>query len=83
MNTKIIYNLKIVVNKPVSAGGFTEYVKLEEDAYKTLLKNIEQNKFITVINTKQDAITIRTDYIYKIETTIDVESDIKIKETEE
>lgn len=84
MNTKIIYNLKIMVNNSGSVKGFTEHAKLEtEVAYKELLQAIEQHRFITIMNTQQNLVTIKTDCIFKIETSIDVESDTIIEETEE
>lgn len=83
MNTRIIYNTNIKVSLPGSSGvGFIESVKLDEEGYKLLLEQIETKKFITVINTKQNPVTIKTEYIYKIDTKIELESDMKITEEE-
>lgn len=83
MNTRIIYNTNIKVSLPGSSGvGFIENVKLDEEGHRILLEQIETRKFITVINTKQDPVTINTKYIFKIDTKIELESDIEIKEEE-
>lgn len=82
MNTRVIYNTNIKVSVPGTAIGFIENVKLNEEGHKLLLDHIETRKFITVINTKQNPVTIKTEHIYKIETKIELESDIEVKEEE-
>lgn len=70
MNTRIIYNTHIKVAVPGTGAGCTVNVHLEEDAYKILHDKLETNKFITVINTRQEPVTINVSNIYKIDTQI-------------
>lgn len=80
MNTNIEYNTIIKVERLGSIKGYVVKAKLNEDSHKFLLRGIENNKFVTVMDTNQNLITIPANDILKIETKIEVTADTSMDE---
>lgn len=82
MNTRIIYDAKIKVAVSGTSVGYVVRTKIDEEGYKRLLDQIETRKFITVIDTSQNPVTIKVDTICKIDVNITLDSDADVKEEE-
>lgn len=81
MNTNIEYNLVII--SETKHNEYVEHVTLDEVSYKVFLKELESKKFITLINSKQDPVTIKVEHINKIMTNISVKTDIILDKKED
>lgn len=74
MNTRLIYKLTIKSAIPGTSTVYIVNARLEEEDYKFFLKKLEDSRFITVVDTNQNPVTINTEFIYKVETEIGMES---------
>lgn len=81
MNTNIEYEL--MITSKIFKDEYYEHVILDEVSYKVLLKELESKKFITLINSKQNPVTIKVEHIFRITTTINVKSNIVLNKEEE